>query len=276
LSLLSKINEHHIWLNPLLVFITTLSSAFLTYQFPKKFATNHPARYELFKPIIAHITEIFVFSVLLIVLVSIIEFFNKKTIKKLEEENQKYEALSETISENIRELFNGFLYRFATSKANFTTSERVTLYIHNGNNTFIPFGRYSLNTKFAKSGRDSYPDNEGCISKGWEDKWHFDNSFSNPETHKHDYLQEQKQRYGIQIPVMKKLKMKSTLFAALRLDIKDDAIAVIVVESTTMSKYTEKQIKKILEEQEVYLSEMITSLEKYIPKPSNAITVEEL
>lgn len=276
MSLLSKINEHHIWLNPLLVFITTLSSAFLTYQFPKKFATNHPARYELFKPIIAHITEIFVFSVLLIVLVSIIEFFNKKTIKKLEEENQKYEALSETISENIRELFNGFLYRFATSKANFTTSERVTLYIHNGNNTFIPFGRYSLNTKFAKSGRDSYPDNEGCISKGWEDKWHFDNSFSNPETHKHDYLQEQKQRYGIQIPVMKKLKMKSTLFAALRLDIKDDAIAVIVVESTTMSKYTEKQIKKILEEQEVYLSEMITSLEKYIPKPSNAITVEEL
>jgi len=68
--------------------------------------------------------------------------------------------------------------------------------------------------------------------------------------------------------------MKSNLFAVLRLDVKNTPIAVIVVESVDSTKYTEKQIKKFLEDQQDYLSEMIISLEKFIPKPSNAQLIE--
>ena len=74
-----------------------------------------------------------------------------------------------------------FIYKFSINKADFSSEERVTLYIHNGGNLFIPFGRYSPNTKYAKSGRPTYPDNIGCISKGWENGWHFENNFPNEE-----------------------------------------------------------------------------------------------
>lgn len=272
MSFTKTINKNYYWISPLLIFTTTLSSAFLTYNFPKDFAKIHPARYQFFNPIIDNIILIFIISALLLSILTIIEIFNKKTIEKLESENEQYEIFSEKISENIKELFNGFLYSFANSKANFSTNERVTVYIHNGNNSFVPFGRYSANTKFAKTGRPIYPDSEGCIAKGWEEQWYFENTLlSQNET---EYLNTNETKYSMNKDIVKKLNMKSNLFAVLRLDVKNTPIAVIVVESVDSTKYTEKQIKKFLEDQQDYLSEMIISLEKFIPKPSNAQLIE--
>lgn len=149
-------------------------------------------------------------------------------------------------------------------------------YIHNGDNSFIPFGRYSLNPKYAKKGRPKYPDNQGCIAKGWENNWYFDNTFSNPDSNENEYLYKNKTTYSMDKAIVKRLKMKSTLFAVLRLDVKSNPIAVVVVESTNSNKYNENQIKKILEDQKDYLAEMISNLEAYIPKPSNALTIEEM
>ncbi len=218
-------------------------------------------------------------SAFLLLCITIIEIANKKTIETLENDNEKYRMLSDTISENIKELFNGFLYRFATSKANFSPNERITLYIHNGEDLFIPFGRYSSNPKYGKPGRDSYPDNQGCIAQGWENKWYFDNSFSDPaasETSLKSYIKENKDNYLMDRRTIIKLKMKATLLAVMRLDVKDTPVAVVVVESISSSKYTEKQIKLFLREQQEYLAEMVVSLESYIPKPSNAIKIEEI
>jgi len=272
--LIKWLNRHHFWINPALILLTTLSSAFLTYKFPENFQDLHPAKFAFFHPILEYIIPIFIILSILLTIIIIIDIKNKKTILSLEKENEQFKSISETISENIKELFNGFLYKFSINKAEFDSTERVTLYIHNGNNLFIPFGRYSPNTKFAKSGRPTYPDNIGCIAKGWENGWHFDNDF--PEEEK-EYLVKNKDNYEMDKQVVKRLKMQSKLFAVLRLDNSEGkSKAVIVAESTESKKYTEKQIKTILEEQKEYLATIIDSLEQYIPKPSNASKLEDL
>lgn len=255
-----------------MILITTVSSGLLTYNFPANFSVTNPIKYTFFKPIIDNIFIICIPSAIFLAIITVVEILNRKTIENLEKKNKEYELLSETISENLKELFNGFLYRFAISQANFTTNERITLYIHNGENSFIPFGRYSQNTKYSKAGRASYPDNEGCIAKGWEKKWYFDNAFPTDDK---EYLNTTKQKYLIDTKIVSKIKMKSKLFAVLRLDNKSKSIGLIVVEWIDGNKYSEKMIKKILENQQQYLSEMICSLEKYIPKPSNAKGLEE-
>lgn len=268
------LNKHYFWINPILILLTTISSAFLTYIFPNNFEKNHPIKYTIFSPILNYIVYIFIFFATALAIVTFFDIKNKKTIDKLEKELEQFKSISETISENIKELFNGFLYKFAINKAEFSSNERVTLYIHNGDKLFIPFGRYSPNTKYAKSGRTNYPDNIGCIAKGWEKGWHFDNSFPDD---KEEYLSKNKDDYGMDKQIVKKLKMKSKLFAVLRLDNTDGkAKAVIVVESMQSDKYKESQIKKILIEQKEYLATIINSLEQYIPKPSNASRVEDL
>ena len=108
---------------------------------------------------------------------------------------------------------------------------------------------------------------------------YFDNSFSDPVVSRaglKDYIKENKDRYFIDRRTIIKLKMKATLIAVMRLDVKDTPVAVVVVESTYSNKYTENQIKLFLEEQQEYLAEMVVSLESYIPKPSNAIKIEEI
>lgn len=268
------LNKHHSWINPIIILFTTLSSAFLTYTFPNDFEINHPIKFAFFNPILNYIIYIFVFFALLLAIITFIDIKNKKTILKLEDEVEQFKSISETISENIKELFNGFLYKFSINIAKFSSSERVTLYIHNGGNLFIPFGRYSPNTKFGKSGRATYPDNIGCIAKGWENGWYFDNNF--PENQQ-EYLKKNKDDYGMDKQIVKKLKMQSKLFAVLRLENNEGhSKALIVVESTNKNQYNENEIKTILEAQKEYLATMINSLERYIPKPSNALMVEEL
>ena len=275
-NLESFVNQRYSWINPVIIFITTASSSVITYSFPSEFQTKHPIQYEVLNPVLENIGWVFYPAVLILCFITWVEIKSRKICKEYEVEIEEHKLLSETISENIKELFNGFLYRFSISKANFTSKERVTLYIHNGDGLFIPFGRYSLNVKYAKSGRSKYPDDEGCISKGWEDKWHFNANLSNPNEKGNNYLNEHKEQYSVDKSVTKNLRMKSTLYAVLRLDVKHTPIAVVVVESTDNDKYTEEQIKGILEEQEHYLAEMIFNLNKYIPKPSNAKLIEGL
>lgn len=144
------LNKHHSWINPIIILFTTLSSAFLTYTFPNDFEMNHPIKFAFFNPVLNYIIYIFVFFALSLAIITFIDIKNKKTILKLEDEVEQFKSISETISENIKELFNGFLYKFSINIAKFSSSERVTLYIHNGENLFIPFGRYSPNTKFGE------------------------------------------------------------------------------------------------------------------------------
>lgn len=57
---------------------------------------------------------------------------------------------------------------FSNFFLNSSNNGRVSMYLHQ-NNSFILIGRYSNNPNFNKKGREKYPDNEGLISKGWDD-----------------------------------------------------------------------------------------------------------
>ena len=266
------VDNYYFILNPVLIFLTTLTSALLKYQPSIEFIKEHPIRYDILSYFIGNY-PLFIIFVMLILFVTIIDNINRKTIKKLEKENENNIYIIEKITENIRGLFDGFLYKFAIKKANFTEKERVSLYIYDDNeNKFILFGRYAINHKYTKSNRPFYIGNSGCISKSLEKKWHFDNQFpSNTD----DWLTYNQNNYNILKKEAKKMKMKSRLYAALRIDKDNQPLAIILVESEDKTKYTEKQIHKILLDQENYLVEIISALENYIPKPSNANPIEK-
>ena len=145
------------------------------------------------------------------------------------------------------------------------------MYLHNGDNSFVPFARYSSNPNFSKPGRTLYPANAGCICRGWEDKWHF-RTFENDA----EMTMLSCDEYGMDQDVVDTLKMRSLLFAVARIDNNDrEPIGVLVVESMDNSKYTERQIRNILYEHKEYLWEMISVLIGFIPTPRDASTIEE-
>ena len=270
------LNKNHAWLNPLLIVLTTSSAAFITFELSPSFISSYPIKAAILQPILSYVWIVFWPSLFALGYLTYVEVKNKKTITELRELISGYEKVSETLSENIKELFNGFLYKFSTSKLNFSPTERVTLYIHDGSETFIPFGRYSSNPAFAKKGRHEYPDSVGCVARGWTDEWHFYQSNSCPVKEEEKYLAEQKDMYSLDKGTVRQINMKSSMLCVIRLDVRNKPIAVIVVESINTNKYTEDEIKTTLLTQQEYLAEMIFSLKQYIPKPSTAKKIEDM
>jgi len=271
----SFLNEYHKWINPVLIVLVTGSAALITYNLSPEFIKSHPVKTAVIQPILSYIGFIFWPCLIALGYVTYNEIKNKRSISELEKLLSEYENISETLSENIKELFNGFLYKFSTAQLGFTPTERVTLYIHDGNQTFIPFGRYSSNTSFAKKGRPEYSDSIGCVARGWTDEWHFYQSSVSPLGDEEEYIKEQKEKYMLDKSTVRKMNMKSSQLCVMRLDVGKKAIAVIVVESINPNKYVEDEIKTTLSYQKEYLAQMILILNKYIPKPSNANKIEE-
>lgn len=258
------------WLLPA---IMTLSATFLSYD-PSKLKDGSHWRYTV-EFIIPYLGWVLGISVLIYALVKIIEATAKPKLNKIQNELNEIKYHNKLVSEQVRNLFDGYLYNLA-NKLSFGESsennERISLYIHDNNNTFIPCGRYSANPKYRSPSRTSYPDNEGCISKGWENGWHFDNAFPYPEVERGDYIDYCLNTYGIQRNTCKKINMKSRSFAALSIKNNGDSFAVLVLESTKVDRFSEDEIKNILKEQNDFLAEMIRQLRDFIPKPSNAST----
>lgn len=192
----------------------------------------------------------------------------KKTQKDLKEAKEK----NSIISGQVRNLFDGYLYSLSTS-LNFgiqdKNNERISLYIYDGKDSFIPCGRFSANPSYKQSKRQSYPEGEGCIAKGWENGWHFDNRFPNPERTK-EYIDYCMNTYKVPRNTTRRINMKSSLYAVMSIKNNGDLYGVIVVESTHKDRFKEQELKKILETQNNYLAESIKQLKEFIPTPKNA------
>ena len=111
---------------------------------------------------------------------------------KLKSENyQLNDELSQT-RETIRSLCEGYLYSLANGQLKFASVphcyERITLYAHDYDH-FIPIGRVSFAPEYAKKGRPSYPEGEGCIAQAWKNIWHFANDYPDPEVCPNEYSQ---------------------------------------------------------------------------------------
>jgi hypothetical protein len=271
---LQKIILNHVtWLDWLLPALMTISAVFLGYDTNKLgIAPDSHTKYVV-DFFVSNLGWVLGISVICYVIVKIIEATARPKFRKLESELADYRSRYSVVSEQVRNLFDGYLYNLA-NRLEFgeasENNERISLYIHDSNNTFIPCGRYSANPKYRLPSRTAYPDNEGCISKGWENGWYFDNSFPCPENEAGNYRDHCLHNFEVARNTTRAMKMKSRLYAVLCIRNNGDLFGVLVVESTTPDRFSEEEIKPILEGQNDFLAEMIRQLGSFIPKPRNA------
>lgn len=217
-----------------------------------------------------HLPDIFIWTAIAALGLSVLRLLYEPSVGKLHEEISGLRRESSVIAENIKNVFDGYLYQLSKKLefgVNGENMERVTIYIHNSNGSFIPFGRYSANPAFRGPGRSEYPDTQGCISHGWRNGWHFDNSLGTDRT----YNRINADRYAMPEAVTSALNMKSHLYGVKRIDDGNGQhLAVIVVESTRENRYTLQQLKDILDDEEGVISELITKLRPHIPELSFA------
>jgi hypothetical protein len=255
-----------------MAFLAAVSGSFLTYSLPSEFMKQHPNQYLLYSYILSILPFIFPAFAIASCVLAIYQGLMQKSLSIVEQEASNLRGQIDLLADNVRSLFEGFLYRFST-KLQFASrdenTERVTLYIFNETNkNFVPCGRYAANPMFKANGRPSYPSTEGCIARGWQHGWHFDNSFdanSNSRTEKHA------KEYNVSRAVSRKLKMPSRLYAVLGINgVSGNPVAVMVVESTDPNRWDEALLKAVMKEQEEYLAELVMRLKEYIPDPSGA------
>jgi hypothetical protein len=138
---------------------------------------------------------------------------------------------------------------------------RLTIYIHNGQNSFISFGRYSPNPLLNKKGRPSLPEHEGCIGRAWQNAWCFEGDLTQRLARKD---------YKVSKASQDVMRMKSKFYAAKRIDAQNIAIAILVFESMNPNRFQENHIKDILDKEEPYLANLLEGLRCHIPDPTCA------
>lgn len=262
------LQKHEFWLTPLFTGSSIIFGASITYIIPAAFEKLHPIRAEIIGKILLYKWPILIISVTIIIILAFIKGFSQRSVLHLEQELQEEKEKSSLIAENIRNLFEGYLFRFATTTlfSEDNKHDRITLYIHI-DNKFIPCGRFSTNPTYSAAGRESYPDTEGCISKAWENLWYYE-VLPADKSKRHTIL---KERFKIPKSTYTKFKMVSLTYAAMRVTCSNGKNhAVIVVESTEADRFVEKDIKNKLESQIEYIAELVTALKAHIPNPSLA------
>ncbi|HAU0969464.1 TPA: hypothetical protein JBH76_04565 [Legionella pneumophila] len=258
------------WVMPLLSCLILLASGFLSYDF-KPLMAKYPNWKGLFVIIQNYLPLTLIIAAVINLIIAICySFFIKPSIQTLSNTLDKLQEENALIAENVKKLFDGYLYQlskklgFGTNRSN---SERVTIYIHDKCNHFIPFGRYSANPKFGGPGRAQYPDSQGCISKGWQNEWHFENEMGDAEA----YEQNSQIRYHINKKILKAIRMQSKLYGVQRIEaINGEPLAVLVVESLSSNRFEESMLRDTLKQEERYLAEIIAKLREHIPNLENA------
>ncbi|MEJ5087131.1 hypothetical protein [Brucella pseudogrignonensis] len=213
---------------------------------------------------------VFIIAAALNAIIAIYYAYKEKTVASLTKDlTQTRDEMSE-VGNTIQQLFNGMLYGLGQQLEIAQDDQiRITLYIHDRSTfSFIPCGRYSPNPRYQDPGRSSYPQNQGCIGKGWENGWHFDNAVpENGKPRKTHHARE----YDMDAKVVEALAMKSCLYAAKRLhDAAEVPVAVIVVEALNSQRFEADNLRAILEDIDRDYGRIIRTLRSYIPTPSNA------
>ncbi len=213
-----------------------------------------------------------IISSALATVIAIATAISAPTIKSLEDDLEAATQKNNLIQDNVRNLFDGFLYHlwgqlgFNHENGN---NERISLYIHDlDSSSFVPCGRYSPNPTYKKSGRPEYPDSEGCIAHAWKNGWHY----VELDTDKRNRNDQHQAQYQVPKRTSGRFKMPTTTYACLRI-VKagsGEPLAVVVVESAVVGRIAESDLKDKLTSQHNYLSQLICNLYDYIPMPSNA------
>ncbi len=255
-------------LSPWLSLLILISGPFVAYDFAAA-AQKNPAWRGLFDFLgSGALLAFFLTAGAVQALISLGLSRREPTMEEYKNKINNYEGQLSEVGNNIRNVFDGLLFNLA-KKIDISPSDRLSIYIHDSENrVFIPCGRYSANAVLARQGRTYYPENEGCISKGWENGWHFDNNFPTTNGKRRQY---ESTNYGLDEWVVARMRMQSNLYAVLRLDNSmGEYLAVLVVESTSADRFEEADLREKLDGAKQDFARMVGVLRTHIPNPLRA------
>ncbi|MEJ5096028.1 MULTISPECIES: hypothetical protein [Sphingomonas] len=193
-------------------------------------------------------------------LVTLIQSVLRPSIKSLQ-------SKVDLVGESLRTLCDGLMTDLASKLAiSHKDDSRASLYVHDGNSHFVLIGRYSPNPVLRKPGRPFYPDDQGCIAKGWQQGWSFENTLGNGA----NYTRNTEARYGIPTADIVRFAMKSKLLGAHRVDSNGEPIAVVLVESMRQDRFDEQALEAALSQFSTDYAPMLKAFRAYAPTPSIA------
>lgn len=253
---------------PFVSFAALISGTYLTYDFAA-LKLRYPNWDRAVDLIVLSLPFVFLVSAFAALVLSILGSICNRSIRILKKQVAELKRENEVIADNIRNLFDGYLYQLSSQLgfgADGKSDERITIYIDSGSGYFVPFGRYSADPQLAKAGRPQYPVNQGCIGEGWKNGWHFVNNLGKNRR----YIKNTKDRYSMSEVTINSLSMKSELYAVKRINNGVRPLAVIVVECLRRDKFDSRHLKNILDREEGVISELIGKLKQHIPDLSFA------
>lgn len=205
-------------------------------------------------------------------ILSIWNLVKGKRLTALSKELDEAKESVEILAQNAQSVCEGFLQDLARGPLDFgaqaQNNERVTLYVHDSERHFQPIARFSFNQSFMKRGRSRYPENQGCIGRAWEHGWCFEILPTDSDEWEAACTEQ-----GVPRTVAKALNMKSRLYCAcaIQIDSTPKPIAVIVIESTDPTRYTEEQLEAVLtNDRSSYVGRLIEMLRPYLGDLGNA------
>ena len=250
---------------PITSLLALLLGSYLTYDFPEK-AQRYPAWAGLYDFTESWIGPAFLCVALLAFFLSMVQSNLRRSHQSLERDLDHAQQRLDVVGLEVRTLFDGIVFNLSTRLGITTGNSRVSIYVHDGAKHFILCGRYSPNPKLNKPGRPSYPDHQGCIARGWENGWWFENDLGKGKA----YTSYTIQNYHISREELKQIPMKSALFAVQRLDAAARPVGTIVVESMDRDRFDQQTLKGQLEEAAAYYGPILHALRSYVPDPRTA------
>ena len=222
------------------------------------------------------------YFVLLIACVLNIYFTNTKYyIKRMKSELSFYKNIADLMTQSIQVCIHKSLLDSADRlglKNEKTHEDRLTIFgiKYNKGSSFFVLDRYSENPIYRNIRSKEYPLNKGCISKGYQNDWHFEKGcFPSFEKDKNGYGDYIRKNYNYNHSDIRNLNMKSRFYAVKRIKRKNEKeLGVIVFESMRPNRFQEDQIKSELSRLAEEAYDFLKVLDLKAEKVSQEIDIE--
>lgn len=174
-----------------------------------------------------------------------------KDVESIKKERDTYKKIviktSYTVQEKIRNRIIETVKTLGFYEQKNKT-DRITIYAMT-NNSFFALERFSLNPKYANIDKSKiYPLDKGCIAQGYEHGFYVsENDIPDPQESFSQYDDYTRQKYKYTHSEVRSMSMRSTYYAVARICKNDKCLGVIVLESTKKQRFSNYNVKKILE-----------------------------
>lgn len=253
------------WLKLILQSLAVIYGVLFTVDVTKILTGEHPATvFLLWLLCLGNPLIIFIIIQIVLLLIAIIEKATMKSYSKLIKQLADKEEKLKILNNNMKELFDGLLMSFANAELAFGTGkqnqERISLYLvkkDNNNNIdyLYPFGRYSSNPKFRNTRRRKYNIDKGCIGEAYKNDYCYDGNITrNTCLNKYSYSNNE----------YNSMRMKTKTIAAMALKDKSNRVIGVLVAESQEQNWQKTQIRKKLEKQVNYYSEICCIFKDYI------------